>query len=116
MSLVKRIDAGDWWGPVAALVMILALAAISFVLLHGTYPPVGASWPMAVAPAPAPDEQVAPEAAQGRASAGHAADERTADEISASEQVTFKSRRAVETIDPRELLRRGAAPTGSMLE
>jgi hypothetical protein len=37
-------------------------------------------------------------------------DDPTADRISASEQIVFKSRRGLETVDPRELLRQGAFP------
>jgi hypothetical protein len=37
-------------------------------------------------------------------------DDPTADRISASEQIVFKSRGALETVDPRELLRQGAFP------
>jgi type IV secretory pathway VirB10-like protein len=37
-------------------------------------------------------------------------DDPTADRISASEQIVFKSRRGLETVDPRELLRQGVIP------
>jgi hypothetical protein len=139
MSLVKTTDGADPWAPLAALVMILALATISFVLVHRTYAPIGmATAASAPSPAPhqqvatsqqvapdqhvarqqqvAPDQQAAPEAAQGPAWPGDGAEEPAADQPPASEHVTFKSLRALETVDAHELLRHGAVPTGSMLQ
>jgi hypothetical protein len=139
MSLVKTSDVREWWAPILALVMIVALSTISFVLLHRTYPPIGTT-PAAAEPGLAEastEHAVAQQAPGGPASPSGDADGPAAGPTSGPEQVTVqsehvgvqskqvtiesdqvsvKSLRALETIDPRELLRRAAVPTDTMLQ
>jgi hypothetical protein len=129
LDVGKRSHVGKPAAPVFALVMILAFATICLLVLRDTYAPGGAmpteapsSAPAAAGQAP-PDraeaKQAPPEqtpAAQSAAEGGPSApaepnpdpEEPTADRVSASEQKTFRSRKALETVDPRELLRQGA--------
>jgi hypothetical protein len=142
MSFVRRLGVRQLWAPIVALVMILTFATMSLLLLRDTSAPVGATPLAAGSSSPAVDEQVPSDAAEaeqtpakqtsaeqtpagqtlaeqaprGPAAPNQVPDEPTADQTSASEQSTFKSRRALETIDPRELLRQGAVPQANVLK
>jgi hypothetical protein len=129
LDVGKRLHVGKPPAPVFALVMILAFATVCLLVLRAAYAPVGAMPPEARSSAPAAAEQAPPDraevkqappeqtpaaqAAPGQAP-GEAAEpnpnpeEPTADRVSASEQKTFRSRKALETVDPRELLRQSA--------
>ena len=66
-----------------------------------------AQTPAAWRPAePALSEQIA----TGPAAPDQGTEDPAADQLSASEQISFKSRRSLETVDPREFLRRAATP------
>ena len=137
MSFVRRLDMGKLWAPIIA-VAILTSVTIAFLLVRDTSAPVSATPPAAEPSYQVADKQVpsdpgkAEQAAADQATREPAAphqdpDDRTADQISASEtpqpetspapqpdvppqQTIFRSRRALETIDPRELLRQGHIP------
>ena len=132
MSRLKRPDGQLRWALLAAVAMLLTFA-MAFVLVDRLSAPAGAP-PTARPAAQGADEQVASGAEAGRpptepASADRASGDdqaveptlaaraeggaATEDPSSASGQMVFRSRRALETVDPRELLRQGAIPPAS---
>jgi hypothetical protein len=126
MSAVRRPGAGKLWAPiVAAVAMIVAAITIAFLaapiyvikLLHDNSAPVSAR-PVAAEQTPAaqtpalyqnPDDRPATASAMPRSEPSPApqpgAPSSPEDSSpSASEQRLFKSRKALETVDPREVV------------
>lgn len=113
MSNVRRRDAWKPSAPLVTLVMILMFGGICVWLLRDTSAPVSAMAPVA---GPTPAEQTLAAAPAAAAAQDEAVDERSADEVSASEQTAFRSRRALETLGPRELLRQRAVSPAKTVE
>ena len=121
---------------IASLAMILTFFTLACLLIRDATAPVSTTPPEAGPSYQAANEEVSSDAAEAaqmpteqtpaaqitadqalgeQAARGPVALNRnpgkpTADQISASEQSAFKARRALETIEPRELLRRAAVP------
>jgi hypothetical protein len=136
MPLAQELDTEKPW-LIASLAMILTLCAVACLLIHRVTAPVSARLPAARPPyqagieqasshaaeaAPAPAAQIAAEQALAEQTPGEPAapdqntDEPTADKLSASEQRTFKVRKALETINPREFLRQAVVPPANILK
>jgi len=135
MSFVRRLDIKkpDIKKPsalIVAVVMVLTSGAIAFLLIGDAFAPVSAPPPAAGPSYHAADTQVPSVPAEaGRTAADQTPrepaaphqnpDDPSADQLSASsedsppsasEQRIFKSRKALETVDPRELLRQATMP------
>ena len=136
MHFEQRLDMQKPWVPIASLAMILTFFTLACLLIRDATAPASATPPEAGPSYQAANEQVssnAAEAAQtpteqtpaaqipaeqalgeqaprGPVALNHNPEKPTADKIIVSEQRTFKARRALETIDSRELLRRAAIP------
>jgi hypothetical protein len=124
MSFARRLDTERRWAPIVALAMVLTFGAIAFLLLSGTSdlvstpPAAGPSYQAADEQAPsypAEAKQAPADRTPGELAAPHRnPDDPAAEQVSASEmpseQVILKSRRPLETIDPRELLRQATIP------
>ena len=127
MSFVRRLDMKKLSPLIVAVVLVLASGTIAFLLIGDTSAPVSAtplsyqaadmqvpSDPAQAEQAPAdrtPREPAAPHQNPDDPTAGKiSASEMPPPDPSASEQSRFKSRRALETVDPRELLRQGKLP------
>lgn len=133
MSSVKRLEIEKVGAPIVALTMVLTFATVAFFLVArdppppvGTAPPAGPPYEAAVDQVPS--ERVAPYQGPNVPGAGpiSASEEpqpatspppqpgahRDAEDASpgASEQRVFKARRALETVDARELLRQVNMP------
>ncbi len=129
MSFVRRLDIKkpDIKKPsalIVAVVMVLTSGTIAFLLIGDTFAPVSAPPPAAGPSYQAADKQVPSDPAEAEQTPADqtprepAAPYRNPDDPtnsensppSASEQRIFKSRKALETVDPRELLRQATMP------
>jgi hypothetical protein len=133
MSFVRRVDIEKLGAPIVAVVFILTFLTIAFQLLRETSAPLSAAPPAAgpsyqaavdqVPSEPAPPYQRPDDPRTNQIPASEMPRAETSpvpqpgvpqdpedSSPSAGEQRIFKSRRALETVDPRELLRQVNMP------
>ena len=117
----ERSDTESQWAPFVSLAMIIAFFTIAYFLVRYMPVPVSAAPPAAEPSYQAADERVPSDATEARQESAEQPPRDSSSQRdpehpspSAREQMVFKSRRALETVDQVELLRRRVLPSSTI--